>query len=550
MKNRFGRRYITHKELLDYAKDLDLFTDHPPERLPAFLERHALLNPVARIRFPPEVVRRWHKERYPDADVPDPIEGDTPRLAAACALYDQVFNNLWSHPDLYGERSHPLDEIDPAHAAFVQTSFDPSSFVPWEEFRTAIQTDDGQEIYDGGIYSRTCYHYWHVFALAAFLRSGVTILYDLADEALWHELRELRISDGSRSKLWTTMNLEARHELRQIEEHASLFDAVAWFEAYRGNALQLHIHHVDRRTRRLPYDRARTYRRRCRELVREVVGRYGITPDQLLAFIKFQYELWCTAKTRSPPKLADEYARNVNSTIQLYREITRATHDEIVERVGRAGGYFKPILKVIFPDWLDEQRDLAERSLRGWILPSMASLPPPFTASDTDIVSFCDWLEEKGLLQLYWHFKRLADLGMGDGPIARSATAAEVVGYANTVELMANAIIENRGTPPRGRTLPVKVREIVSPAAPSLIPLLIQFKDLTRTETSTLRRRLAQIDRIRQGGSHDPVLRVLLKLIVIRNEGSHLGLSGFDRPAIYSLLESLVQASLLLWKVR
>src|SRR3546814_13751222 len=72
----------------------------------------------------------------------------------------------------------------------------------------------------------------------------------------------------------------------------------------------------------------------------------------------------CTAKARSPAKVADEYARNIGATVALYREVTGATIDQIVERVGRAGGYFKPILKVIFPDWLDEQRDLDRKSTR------------------------------------------------------------------------------------------------------------------------------------------------------------------------------------------
>ncbi len=52
MKSRFGRRYISDKEFLDYARDLDLFTDQPSQRLLEFLERHGILTPVARIRFP------------------------------------------------------------------------------------------------------------------------------------------------------------------------------------------------------------------------------------------------------------------------------------------------------------------------------------------------------------------------------------------------------------------------------------------------------------------------------------------------------------------
>lgn len=414
MSNQFGRRYITPKAFLDYARELDLFTDQPSQRLLEFLERHGSLDPVARIRFPPEIVRRWHRQRHPGADMPHPIEGDTQRLAVATALYDEVFNARWNLPEVYGERPHPLDTVAPEHAPFVQTCFDPRSFVPWKKFRTVVQIESGREIGDNGLHARTCYHYWQVFPLAAFLRSGITILYDLKDDALRQELRELRIGDTSRAKLWTTINLDARHELRKIAQNASLFDAVAWFEAYRRNALRLHASHAGPRTRRLPCDRARAYRRSCCELARDAVGRYAITSDQLLTFTKFQCELWCTAKSRGPAKLADEYARNIDSTIQLYREVSLATYEQVIERVGRAGSHFKPILKVIFPDWLDEPRDLVERSLQAWIVPSMTGLHAPFALSDADIGDFRDWIEQHGLFQFYWHFKRLTDLGFGD----------------------------------------------------------------------------------------------------------------------------------------
>jgi hypothetical protein len=144
------------------------------------------------------------------------------------------------------------------------------------------------------------------------------------------------------------------------------------------------------------------------------------------------------------------------------------------------------------------------------------------------------------------------DLGFDDGPIARSATAAEAVSYANTVELLANIVLRGRSgsQSPRGDSLASKIYKIINPVAPNLADLLRKFRHLTNTNKSTLRRRISHIDRIKQGSSHASILRVLLKLIVIRNEGSHLGLSGFDRSAIYDLLESLVQASLLLWKAR
>ena len=65
LKNRFGRRYMSNKEFLDYASDLDLLTDHLSSSLLEITEMHGIITPIARIRFPLEIARRWHKERYP-----------------------------------------------------------------------------------------------------------------------------------------------------------------------------------------------------------------------------------------------------------------------------------------------------------------------------------------------------------------------------------------------------------------------------------------------------------------------------------------------------
>ena len=154
------------------------------------------------------------------------------------------------------------------------------------------------------------------------------------------------------------------------------------------------------------------------------------------------------------------------------------------------------------------------------------------------------------MIQLYWHFKRLMDIGLADDPISQSGVAAEVVAFGTTVEHLSNAILNGRGVPPRGQTLMTKIRSIVSPVSAWLAKLTIEHKKLTHTEQQTLKARIAQIDRLtKKGGQGAPVLRALLKLVVIRNEGSHLGLSAFDRDAIYKLLESLVQVTLILGKL-
>lgn len=552
IKNRFGRRYISDTEFLDYASDLDLIVDHPSPRLLEFTEEHEILTPVARVRFPPEIVRRWHKDRSPQENVPHGIEGDTPRLDAATTLHNEIYGNRWEEYGIYDERAHPLDDIAPEHVPFIQTTFEKHDFVFWNEFRAVIALRDGKEIGDAGQSTRTCYHYWQIFALAAFLRSGATILYDLADQELFQQLRSFKITDASRGKLYASFNLEAHHELRAILQQRTMFDAVAYFEAYRHNALIKHIPKDDPQRRKIPRKLSHEYGRLEKDVATGTLKRFNIKPREVLEFIRFQCNLWVTAKQRSPEKVADEYRRNIGITTDLYELVSRDRFADVVAKVGKAGGYFEPILKVIFPDWLEEQRDLAERSLKRWIIPSMVDLPPPYAVSDIDIEEFCEWIEKNGLIQLYWHFKRLLDIGFADHAIARSATAVEAVAFANTAELLANAIIKARKQVPRGMTLSSKVEIILGKLSPSLVALLKdkEHRKLTNTRKSTLRTRIAQIGRLSKGGTDVPLLRALLKLIVIRNEGSHLGLTGFDRQAVYELLEALIRATLILWKSR
>ena len=166
-KNRFGRRYIRLKELCDYAVDLDLYT-HPPGRgLMEFLEVEGLLTPVRRIEIPPEILRRFTRESYPDVDIVDPVEPDGPRLDAVADLMQAI--GRWADARIYGKSTHALDALDDAHLPFIQTDFSPGTFTSWEDRRVRLyQTDGGPILSNPDQDTPTFYHYWQIFC---FLRS-------------------------------------------------------------------------------------------------------------------------------------------------------------------------------------------------------------------------------------------------------------------------------------------------------------------------------------------------------------------------------------------
>lgn len=95
-----------------------------------------------------------------------------------------------------------------------------------------------------------------------------------------------------------------------------------------------------------------------------------------------------------------------------------------------------------------------------------------------------------------------------------------------------------------------KITSILETGSSQIVKLIKEHKKLTSTGNSTLKARIAQIDRLKKGGTDAPVVRAVLKLVVMRNEGSHLGLQSFDRQGIVTLLEALIQATLTIWKAR
>lgn len=56
--------------------------------------------------------------------MPDPVEGDTRRLKAATTPWEEIYSNLWGNAEIYGEKTHLLDDITPEHAPFIQITFE------------------------------------------------------------------------------------------------------------------------------------------------------------------------------------------------------------------------------------------------------------------------------------------------------------------------------------------------------------------------------------------------------------------------------------------
>ena len=546
--DQFGRRFVQQAAFIAYAKHVGLagpFLENTLE----FAERCGILTPAARVRFPDSVVRRWFQQQHPQETVVEPIEPDGALLDAANSLSQKLAFEAMGHSRLAGSDTHPLDALEPQWRKFVSTEFDPSTFQPWENFRTETFIRNGQTL-GGREGVQTYYHGWQVFELAAFLRSGMTVLYDISKDHSWDSLLDLR----QRGDVRISVNYEARAEFKLIKENAPLFDAVACFDDLSHRALQVHARSVDRKTMRLSRAASRGLRADEAEIARNVVSAPGLSPERMIAFLRLLCGLWTEARDRHRPGVTDAYKRTISSTIKLLRFTDRRrSAQKIIKEVGAVGGWHQPTLEVIFPDWVREQRTIVELSLAQWIVPHLAQMPQDFAFSVADVRPFCDWIEKQGFLQFYWHFRRLTDIGRFDDEMARSAVTVEVIGLASLIEHFTTRALTDRKPPPRRETfrdLPTKLVELLRARHPALRLEFEVKAPLRKTDKYTLRQQLYKIRRMPSAGPNTPVLKALLRLVLIRNTATHAGLSGFSRDEMQTLIESLLISALVVWMAR
>jgi hypothetical protein len=177
MGDEFGRRFILQRAFVEYAKGVGLDEPFLDQKL-ELAERLGILVPVARVRYPDAVVRRWEQRKYPQSTLISPVAEAGPELEAASSLRAALELDSIRRSVLPDDR-HPLEQVAQAQRSFVTTEFSRSTFQAWETFRTPLYVRNGTEI-GGRDGVHTYYHAWQVFLFAAFLRSGATILYDVA----------------------------------------------------------------------------------------------------------------------------------------------------------------------------------------------------------------------------------------------------------------------------------------------------------------------------------------------------------------------------------
>jgi hypothetical protein len=309
-QNKFGRRYLTVRELGGYAQDLKLTARTFPESHFEFLEQERLLMPVCRVRYPAEIVRHWElEESVANDEVMEissclPLAVDPARLTAATALKERI--RFWPM-DVFapqGVQRHPLDEIASGHAEFIEHRLAERPFQPWETFRILVGYSRGHPRRGEAVF--TYYHYWQAFLLSEIQTMQLTISVNLLDEENLDKLLQGKISEIPSERLRATIPLGSRQVLREFPQYQPAFDTLAYCWAYRDRALQKAGRDQGSGSPGLTGKLLGAFRLQERTIATEAMGQWGMDIQGLLGFLKWQCQRWQNWDHCGQQHVADE----------------------------------------------------------------------------------------------------------------------------------------------------------------------------------------------------------------------------------------------------
>jgi len=394
LRNNFGNRFLDPQQFWDYANNLQI-VDGPFARkdLLQFLERERLLIPICRVRYPAEVVRVWYANEHPYwADSSLPTEADDERMQAATDLYRGI--RYWGAPPTpdRGVQFHPLDLIDRDHSEFVETDIAGRAFQAWGEFEIHAGTSDGHPMTSSSV--DTYYRYWQVLRLPEILSMAVPTLVNFGDGDAFRMVCEHRLAEIPPEKIHhLSCSLLGWQAQREFPQNEPCFEAVAFFRAYRERALLEAAKDQPGAAFKVSGKALEDFRTMETAIARHAAWRWNQSDARILEFIKWECQRWDRWAKAGCLRLCEDYERNVSDTIWFYRLITGAEYQDVVQAVGQVTGHFRKTLDVMFPDWFQEQRELADRSLKNWIAPTMSVFTPiAHGFSAVELEEFLAWI--------------------------------------------------------------------------------------------------------------------------------------------------------------
>jgi hypothetical protein len=418
-------RYLDAKAFLDEAKKLKMVRHHITDAVLERLEEQRSLIPRLRLHYPDPIERRWWAEGHEGYDVGGEREPDGARWDDACALEKARQARRWEVDPSVSR--HPLDDPEERCRHFMEIPAE-LPFVPWLDYRVSVNADGAEPFYTGETVV-TYYSTWQLLQYAEVVNMGVTSFMNLLETPGWPTPEAIAAAPQSVSIL-------PIHAIRGFTEHRAALDAMVWFaeEAMKGYEFATRKGH---QRRLISVEEGDEMMRTRLWAAEEACARHGVGGNELLAANRFLFEQWSDWERDGRPLVAGAYRAIAAQGVRLACLATDMTVEDYKAAVGRVGGYFKPIIDVVWPDWAAEQRNDVRRVLTSYSRDS-AQLHADF--DDALVDRFLDFIEANGLHGFYWRFESFNRHSFKGNDHSIEGLKGDVQGMALVIEHIASAL--------------------------------------------------------------------------------------------------------------
>jgi hypothetical protein len=164
--------------------------------------------------------------------------------------------------------------------------------------------------------------------------------------------------------------------------------------------------------------------------------------------------------------------------------------------------------------------------------------------SPADCSTFAEWVTGQGLLQFFLPLEQLAGVPKLDHRLQQPALAEAVKSMSSTIEHMLNAVMQTGNAKPVATLMP-KMHSVWGNVQ-SVVADFNTHGALTTTFNGFAKQRTA-IRALALGHPHEEVVRVMLEVALIRNQGAHVGYPMLDEDELRDCMTTLVKGAVLIW---
>ena len=527
-------RYITPQEMGARLAELCITRTSGQDSVLEFLEEGRIVLPVLRVRWPEALVI---EERGGSPPTPaTPIE-----RASAEALNKAVAR--WKRFDADPALEHPFDIAEGEGAVRLERDVAASPFQAWGDFLTNVRPE-GEPLLRVPDAVDTYYHRWQAVLIADALELGVHILADTRRPGIWAAIWEGHFQDipagGSRMQV-----SRAHSDLDVGLSWSPYFDAAARLQVRREREIDaLSRAHHGQAFVLTPPEQAALVAAQSQE-AKARLAELGHDRTKLLGFIKYLCERWDDWRRRDRSKMADAYREELDQALRLIMSGFDIEFSKAADEVGRVTGHFAQTLDVIFPDWGTDARRKLEDAFKYAVVKAQAT-NQPLGLVEADGPELIGWLESTEQWKGHHHVEAIIKHQFKGSVADHSGLAKEIEGLGLTVEHVVGNLLTATGKPSSGTLMP-KLKALWA-GRPNVVALLNQHAGLTRTDTVARASQLAAINAL-SASSEMPVVKVLLRTALYRNDGTHNAMGGWSEDELQACTADCLAAMMLCRKV-